>query len=38
MSHYDTLDVPKDADAAAIKRAYRRKAKEAHPDRSGGGG
>lgn len=36
MSHYDTLDVPKDADPAAIKEAYRRKSKAAHPDRQGG--
>lgn len=36
MSHYDTLGVPRDADAATIKKAYRRKAKEHHPDREHG--
>lgn len=36
MSHYATLEVTKDADAAAIKRAYRKKSREAHPDRAGG--
>jgi len=35
MSHYATLGVNKDADPATIKRAYRRKAKGAHPDRTG---
>ena len=33
MSLYDALDVPTDAPAAEIKRAYRRKAQKAHPDR-----
>jgi molecular chaperone DnaJ len=28
---YDALGVPKDADKAAIRKAYRRKAKAAHP-------
>lgn len=36
--HYETLGVPKDANAGDIKRAYRRKASEAHPDRHGGDG
>jgi curved DNA-binding protein CbpA len=36
VSYYDTLGVPKDADEETIKRAYRRKSKEHHPDRSGG--
>lgn len=36
-NHYNTLGVPKDADSAAIKKAYRRKAAQAHPDRVGGG-
>jgi DnaJ-domain-containing protein 1 len=35
-SHYETLGVPEDADAVAIKKAYRRKARENHPDRQGG--
>lgn len=35
-SHYDTLGVPRDADAAAIKKAYRQKASKAHSDREGG--
>ena len=33
MTHYDTLGVPKDASAADIKKAYRRKASKAHPDK-----
>lgn len=36
MTHYDTLGVPKDANAVAIKRAYRKKRAKAHPDREGG--
>ena len=35
MSHYDTLDIPKDADADMIKRAYHKKSKEHHPDKGG---
>ena len=35
-NHYDALGVPKDADAATIKRAYRRKSRKHHPDRQGG--
>jgi curved DNA-binding protein CbpA len=35
MSHYETLGVKPDASAAEIKRAYYRKAKEAHPDKGG---
>lgn len=34
-SPYDTLGVPKDADAATIKRAHRQRARETHPDRDG---
>lgn len=36
MSHYETLGVGKDADEAAIRKAYRKKALAAHPDRAGG--
>lgn len=35
MSHYDTLDIAPNADEATIKRAYRRKSSEHHPDRGG---
>lgn len=35
-THYDTLGVPPDADAATIKKAYQRKVKKLHPDRQGG--
>lgn len=35
-SHYETLGVPKDAAADAIKRAYRKRTSRAHPDRAGG--
>jgi molecular chaperone DnaJ len=34
--YYDILGVPRDADAAALKSAYRRRAKEVHPDCAGG--
>lgn len=34
--HYATLGVAKDADTETIKQAYRKKAKEAHPDTGGG--
>ncbi|GAB3422950.1 hypothetical protein GCM10027435_28250 [Haloparvum alkalitolerans] len=33
---YATLDLSADADEAAVKRAYREKAKELHPDAAGG--
>ena len=35
MSHYETLGVQKDATATDIKKAYRRKASAAHPDKGG---
>jgi curved DNA-binding protein CbpA len=35
---YGDLGVPRGADAAAIRRAYRRAAKHAHPDMPGGSG
>ena len=35
MTHYDILGVPRDADSAAIKRAYRKKSRAAHPDKGG---
>ena len=34
QSPYDILGVAKDADAATIKKAFRKKAKEHHPDRN----
>ncbi|MCY1166933.1 Chaperone protein DnaJ [compost metagenome] len=36
MSHYETLGVDRDASAEDIKRAYRKKASQAHPDKNGG--
>lgn len=36
MSHYDTLGVPRDADAATLKAAHRRLAAAHHPDKPGG--
>lgn len=35
MSLYDTLGIPADADKAAIRAAYRRRAKQTHPDSGG---
>jgi curved DNA-binding protein CbpA len=35
MDLYAVLDIPPDAEAAAIRRAFRHKAKTAHPDRGG---
>lgn len=35
MSHYETLNVPKGADKDTIKKAFRSKAKKAHPDKGG---
>ncbi|MDA8087224.1 MAG: DnaJ domain-containing protein [Nitrospiraceae bacterium] len=32
---YAALDIPRDADAAAVHAAYRRTAKTAHPDAGG---
>lgn len=34
-SHYEVLGVEKDADPAKVKRAYRRRAEKAHPDKGG---
>lgn len=35
VNHYDTLGVERDATAADIKKAYRKKAKSMHPDHGG---
>jgi curved DNA-binding protein CbpA len=35
MSLYDDLGVPEDADEATIKKAFRSKAQQAHPDKGG---
>ncbi len=35
LNPYETLGVPKDADDAAIKRAYRNQSKKTHPDAGG---
>lgn len=35
MSHYESLGVDRNADREAIKRAYRRRAHKAHPDKGG---
>lgn len=35
-NYYDLLGVPRDADSAALKAAFRKKAMEHHPDRNGG--
>ncbi|MBF0170430.1 MAG: DnaJ domain-containing protein, partial [Nitrospinae bacterium] len=34
--YYTLLGVPRDADKAAIKKAYRKLAKECHPDKKPG--
>jgi curved DNA-binding protein CbpA len=34
--HYSTLGVPHDADPDTIKRAYRKRSSESHPDKEGG--
>ena len=34
-NHYDTLGIKKDAPPEAVKRAYKRKASQAHPDKGG---
>lgn len=34
-THYDTLGVPRDADVATIKQAFRQLSKETHPDLGG---
>jgi len=34
--YYKILGVPKDADAAAIKKSYRKLAKDLHPDKNAG--
>lgn len=36
MTHYEILGVPRDVDAATLKRRYRQLAKEHHTDREGG--
>ena len=36
VSHYDTLGVSRDADAATLKKAYRRLAMKHHPDKNKG--
>lgn len=35
-NHYETLGGPPDADAATIKRAYRKRSSESHPDKESG--
>ena len=38
LDHYQELGIPRDADAEAIRTAYRTRAKALHPDRSGQAG
>lgn len=35
MTLYETLDIPANADSATVKRAYKQKAKQTHPDKGG---
>ena len=35
-SHYDVLGIPRDAGAAAVRRAYRKRALATHPDKTNG--
>jgi hypothetical protein len=35
LSHYDVLGVPRDADHATLRAAYRRRARQTHPDAGG---
>jgi hypothetical protein len=35
VTHYDVLGIPRSADASMIRAAYRRRAREAHPDAGG---
>jgi DnaJ-domain-containing protein 1 len=36
LSFYELLEVPKNADTAAIKKAFRKKSLEYHPDKNPG--
>ena len=35
MTLYETLDIPANANSATVKRAYKQKAKQTHPDKGG---
>ena len=35
-SHYDVLGIPRDAGAAEVRRAYRKRALATHPDKTNG--